>query len=51
MSTYYETEEDDIDIDQESREVDIYVADNECGSIYKTLTFDQIKEICQRIND
>jgi hypothetical protein len=49
MSEWYEPKEDDIDIDKEQEEVDIYVTNNQFGSIYITLTFEQIKDIAGKL--
>ena len=45
MSEWYEPKKDDIELDMERKEVDIYVTQKTTGSIYVTLTFDQIEKI------
>lgn len=45
MSAWHETEPDDISLDQEAKEVKIYVTSDDLGAIYKTITFDQIRRI------
>jgi hypothetical protein len=50
MSEWYEAEVDDIDIDFDGNEVDIFVKQNEFGRVYVSLTFEQIKDICNEIN-
>lgn len=49
MSEWYEPKGDDIDIDTNNDEVDIFVTQNDFGNVYITLTFEQIEEIHQRI--
>lgn len=49
MSGWYEAKEDNISIDDRRCEVDILVLDNKYGSVYLTLTFDQVKEIYEQI--
>ena len=49
MSTWHEAE--DIDIHYEDKEVDIFVCDDRWGSVYLTLSFDQIKEIASKIEE
>jgi|GEM_PF-6179582 len=51
MSTWHEAEETDIDIDYEGKEVDIFVCDDRWGSVYLTISFDQIKEIASKIGE
>jgi len=45
MSEWYDAKDEDIDVDLEQKQVDIYVTSNDCGAIYVSLTFDQVKEI------
>ena len=45
MSEWYKAEKDDIDLDTNCNEVNIYVTHNDCGYVYVTLTFEQIKNI------
>ena len=49
MSLWFLAKEDNIDIEYSSREVDIYLGQDHNGSLYVTLTFDQIKEINEKI--
>jgi len=49
MSEWHEPEKDDIAVDTKSNAVNIYVKQNDWGSVYITLTFDQIKEIYDEI--
>lgn len=52
MSEWYEPKSEDIDIDPNKQEVDIFVKSDSWGAVYITLTFDQInkiKEIIDRI--
>jgi len=51
MSAWFETEQDDIEINKDKKEVGIYITDDEWGSIYKILTFDQINKIAEEINE
>ena len=51
MSKWYEAEEGDIDIDHENKEVDIFVCADDWGSIYLTVSFDQIKEIASKTEE
>lgn len=51
MSIYYHTEEDQIYLDRDEEEVVIYVTSDDWGSVYKTLTFNQIKKIYKSIID
>jgi len=51
MSTWYEAEYDDIDIDAQDKCVDILVTDDDWGNIYLSLTFEQIKDLCSQIAD
>jgi len=50
MSEWYKPEKEDIEIDQETNEVNIWVKANDWGNVYATLTFDQIKEIAEKID-
>lgn len=50
MSQWHETREENIEIDFKARDLEIWVTDNDFGSVYLTLTFDQIKRISDRIN-
>ena len=45
MSTWYETEESDIDINTNNDEVNLFICGDDHGGIYKTLTFEQIERI------
>ncbi len=39
----------DIEIDRESEEINVYVSDDRWGSVYAVLTFDQIMELADEI--
>ena len=49
MSEWYEPEDDDIDVLQNEREVHIFVKQNNFGSVYVYLSFDQIEKIYEEI--
>lgn len=49
MSEWYEPKGDEIYIEMDKKEVDIYVKAGDQGSVYITLTFDQIEEIHGKI--
>ena len=49
MSKWYKPNRLHIDIDASEEEVDFYVCNTDDGSIYLTLSFEQIKEISLRI--
>ncbi len=50
MSTWYEVDEEDIDIDHEEKEVNFFVCNDDQGRIYLSLSFAKIKEIAEKIN-
>ena len=50
MSEWYEVTEDDIDIDFHDKEVSFFVKQNNSGSVYLSLSFDQIKGLFETIN-
>ena len=49
MSTWYEVEADEIDVDFNMKEVSFFVCNDDNGRIYLSLSFDQIQEIVSRI--
>ena len=49
MSKWHDATGNDIEIDANLREVNIYVTDDDWGSIYVTLTFAQVKKINEQI--
>jgi len=49
MSEWYEAKDDYIDLDFKEKDVDIFVTQNNLGSVYITLTFDQIEDIYKKI--
>ena len=49
MSTWYEIEADDIEIDYQDKEVSFFVCNDDQGRIYLSLSFDQIKEIAEKL--
>ncbi len=50
MSTWYEVEADEIDIDHAEKEVSFFVYNDDNGRVYLSLSFDQIKEIASKID-
>jgi hypothetical protein len=50
MSEWYEVDPEDIDIDLQEKEVSFLVCGNEHGNIYLSLSFDQIKDIANKIS-
>ena len=51
MSEWYFPEEDDIEPDGDTSQVNILVTSNDFGNIYAVLTFDQIREIYEHIKE
>lgn len=51
MSIYYEVTPDEIDINLEDKEVSFYVHSDDQGSVYMSLSFDQIREIAKKIEN
>lgn len=51
MSEWIEADTDSIQIDMDDKDVSVFVKQDDFGSIYLTLTFDQIKEIHDYIRD
>ena len=49
MSEWYEAEDDNIDLDEQRKEVDILVCSNDSGNVYVIVTFDKIKELYEKI--
>ncbi len=49
MSEWYEAKDDDIDLDFEKKEVNIFVKQNYHGSVYTTLTFGQVAALHKKI--
>ena len=45
MSLWYNIDDDDIEVDTEKKEVNVYVTSDDQGSIYAILTFEQIAAI------
>ncbi len=50
VSDWRAVEKDDIAIDHKEKEVNIYSGYDDNGSVYIVLTFEQIKEIAEKIN-
>lgn len=50
MSEWYEIKNEDIEVDMTEKEINILVTDNDCGNVYATLTFEQIKSIYNDID-
>jgi len=51
MSKWFEIHKSDIDIDYDDEEVSFFVCTDAHGSIYLTLSFEQIKEIASKLDD
>ena len=49
MSEWYDADDDAFDMVPATREVNICVTENDFGNIYVTITFDQIKKLCDEI--
>lgn len=49
MSEWYEAKDEDISVNQEDKEVEVWVMQGELGSVYVTLTFDQARKIFEKI--
>ena len=49
MSEWYQIEENDIDIDHSKQEVNFFICNNDNGSVYLTLSFDQIFCIAEQM--
>ncbi len=50
MSTWQEIDSEDIDVDFDSKEINLLMDTDDFGNNYRTLTFDQIKEIFEKMN-
>jgi len=50
MSEWYEAEDDDIDLNTDSEEVNILVKHNDWGNVYVTLTYKQVLMLEDKIN-
>ena len=51
MSDYYEAKAGDFSFGRKVKVVDIYVTEDELDSIFLSLTYDQIKELYEKIKD
>ena len=49
MSTWFDIDTDNIVVDDKEKEVNMFVFKDDCGSVYGTLTFHQIEELCKEI--
>lgn len=49
MSKWNSVHDRDIDIDEDSLEVNLYVTADDWGSVYATLTFAQVKKMYEKI--
>ena len=49
MSKWHTIKTVDIEIDEKEKEVNLFVTDDDWGSVYATLTFKQIKDIYEAI--
>jgi len=50
MSEWYEAKDDDIEADPEDETVSVYVKNDDCGAIYVTLTFEQVRGLVKEVN-
>lgn len=50
MSEWYEAKDEDININEKDKEIEIYVKQNYFGAVYVTLTFDQVHAVARQIN-
>jgi hypothetical protein len=50
MSTWYEVEDDEIDIDYQDKEVSFFVCNDDAGRVYLSLSFDQLKKIASKLD-
>ena len=51
MSQWYEANYNEIEIDTKQREFNIFVTDNDFGSVYVTLKFDIVKKLAEEVSD
>lgn len=51
MSEWYQAHDSDIGLDEKQGEINVYVTQNESGSVYVTLSFDLIKRIYNQVKD
>jgi hypothetical protein len=51
MSGWYHIRSEDIEIDNDNSEVDLYVTHNDQGSVYAVLTFEQIAKLHAEITN
>ncbi len=51
MSEWYEAKDEDIDLDENSDEVNILVTHNDFGNVYVTLTFEQVEKLDTKIRE
>ena len=51
MSEWYDPTDEDIEIDPESLNINIFVKQDDWGSVYVTLSREQIKRIYEQINN
>ena len=49
MSAWIPVKSEDIDVDANNREVNLFVLQDYHGNVYATLTFLQIEELCEKI--
>ena len=49
MSEWYTAGKDDIELDRDDEEANIFVCTNDFGNVYVTITFAQIKELASMI--
>ena len=50
MSEWNEVESDNVSLEHEQKEVHLWIKQNNFGSVYGTLTFDQIDQIHKEIH-
>ena len=51
MSEWYDINQDCVSIDREGKEVDIFVHQDNFGSVYAVITFEEIERIYNAIQD
>jgi len=51
MSEWYAIDDDGLEVDHEVAEVWFYVKQNDQGSVYATITFNQVRKIYEEIGE
>lgn len=49
VSKWFDIAPEQIDVDKKTKEVNLYITNDDDGSLYVILTFDQIKELYDRV--